>query len=124
MEPVGITNACTRVVVPNSSKIIVTVHSAIKPRGGSAATTGWADAPEFLSSTTVLTGSTASIVTGAGGTRCYPEDSGKLLAKAFVHGDRLHNPVSVRPGAAEDGGRSSHAADQFQRTRFYSGFHR
>src|SRR5580658_2447627 len=36
MEPVGITKACTSVVVPNSSRIIVTVHSAMKPRGCSA----------------------------------------------------------------------------------------
>ena len=32
MEPVGITNAWTRVVVPKSSSRTVTVHSAIAPR--------------------------------------------------------------------------------------------
>jgi hypothetical protein len=35
MDPVGITNAWTSVVVPNSRRMIVTVHSAINPRGGS-----------------------------------------------------------------------------------------
>ena len=34
MDPVGITKACTSVVVPNSSRMIVTVHSAMKPRWG------------------------------------------------------------------------------------------
>ena len=28
------TNACTRVVVPNSSRMMVTVHSAMNPRCG------------------------------------------------------------------------------------------
>jgi glutamate synthase (NADPH/NADH) small chain len=32
IDALGITNACTSVVVPNSSKTIVTAHSAIKPR--------------------------------------------------------------------------------------------
>ena len=32
IDPVGITKACTKVVVPNSNKIMVTVHSAINPR--------------------------------------------------------------------------------------------
>ena len=36
IEAVGMTNACTIVVVPNSSSRMVTVHSAIAPRGGSA----------------------------------------------------------------------------------------
>ena len=36
MEPVGMTNACTSVVVPNKRRMMVTVHSAMKPRGGSA----------------------------------------------------------------------------------------
>lgn len=34
MDPVGITKACTSVVVPKSSRMMVTVHSAIKPRIG------------------------------------------------------------------------------------------
>ena len=29
------TNACTSVVVPNSSRMMVTVHSAMNPRGAS-----------------------------------------------------------------------------------------
>src|SRR5258708_18359263 len=33
MDPVGMTNACTSVVVPNRSRMMVTVHSAITPRG-------------------------------------------------------------------------------------------
>src|SRR5438045_6312889 len=33
IEPVGITNACTSVVVPNRSRMIVTVHSAMTPLG-------------------------------------------------------------------------------------------
>src|SRR6266581_4939739 len=37
MEPVGMTNACTRVVVRNSSSRTVMVHSAMVPRGGSPA---------------------------------------------------------------------------------------
>ena len=32
MEALGMTKACTRVVVANSSRMIVTVHSAMKPR--------------------------------------------------------------------------------------------
>ena len=38
MEPVGITNACTSVVVPNSSRMTVMVHSATKPRYAGEAT--------------------------------------------------------------------------------------
>ncbi len=37
MDPVGITKACTREVVPNNSSRMVMVHSAIVPRGGSFA---------------------------------------------------------------------------------------
>ena len=37
MEPVGITNACTSVVVRNSSSRMVMVHSAMVPRGISCA---------------------------------------------------------------------------------------
>src|ERR1700685_1729871 len=36
MDPVGITNACTRKVVRNNSSRTVMVHSAMVPRGGSA----------------------------------------------------------------------------------------
>src|SRR5258708_4993966 len=35
MEPVGMTKACTSVVVPNSRSRMVMAHSAIVPRGGS-----------------------------------------------------------------------------------------
>jgi len=35
MEPVGMTNACATVVVPNKSMTIVTAHSAMLFRGGS-----------------------------------------------------------------------------------------
>ena len=38
MLPVGITNACTSKVVPNSSRMMVTVHSATNPRCGGAGT--------------------------------------------------------------------------------------
>src|SRR5208282_1313422 len=44
MEPVGITKACTRVVVPNNSSRMVMVHSAMVPRGGSGLAMA-ADAP-------------------------------------------------------------------------------
>src|SRR5690242_16777144 len=40
MEAVGMTNACTNVVVPNSKSRMVTAHSAIAPRGGSDFTGG------------------------------------------------------------------------------------
>src|SRR5579871_6445576 len=40
MEPVGITKACTNVVVPNSNRRMVMVHSAIVPLGGSCFTAG------------------------------------------------------------------------------------
>src|SRR5579883_1641903 len=40
MDPVGMTNACTSVVVPNSSNRMVMAHSAIAPRGGSALAAG------------------------------------------------------------------------------------
>src|SRR5450432_175840 len=53
MDPVGMTKACTRVVVPKSSRMMVTVHSAIKPRGGSALAGGGVGA--FFSSATVAT---------------------------------------------------------------------
>src|SRR5215469_3720449 len=36
MEPVGMTKACTSVVVPNRRRMMVTVHSAMNPRCGSA----------------------------------------------------------------------------------------
>src|SRR5512140_1081450 len=36
MEALGMTNACTSVVVPKSSRMMVTAHSAIKPRCTSA----------------------------------------------------------------------------------------
>src|ERR1039457_107366 len=42
MDPVGMTKACTSVVVPKSSRIIVTVHSAMKPRGWSPVAGGGA----------------------------------------------------------------------------------
>src|SRR5277367_4034498 len=35
MDPVGMTNACTNVVVPNSRSRMVMAHSAMVPRGGS-----------------------------------------------------------------------------------------
>ncbi len=41
MEPVGITKACTKVVVPNSNSRMVMVHSAMVPRGGSGFTAGF-----------------------------------------------------------------------------------
>src|SRR5262249_54073210 len=50
IDPVGMTKACTSVVVPKSSRMMATVHSAIKPRGGSGFATGRESAP-FSSAT-------------------------------------------------------------------------
>src|SRR5579872_5030125 len=71
------TNACTSVVVPNRRRMMVTVHSAINPRGGSA---GFApaeeasEAPFTLSSTAVLAWSTF-VTIHCSGKRCYPDNS-------------------------------------------------
>jgi multidrug transporter EmrE-like cation transporter len=49
MDPVGITKACTSVVVPKSSRMMVTVHSAIKPRGASTTLGGAFESASFCS---------------------------------------------------------------------------
>jgi hypothetical protein len=62
------TKACTSVVVPNSRRMMVTVHSAMKPRGGSAPLTLAGPVSEetpgsgTLSATTAFVRSTLSIV--------------------------------------------------------------
>src|SRR5579885_2562925 len=56
IDPVGITKACISVVVPNNSRMIVIVHSAIMPRWGSGG--GGASGPRSVSTTVVFPVST------------------------------------------------------------------
>ena len=67
MLPVGITNACTSEVVPNNSRMTVTVHSAMNPRCGGAGTC--AGGGGWVCTTAALISSTASHCTR---NPCYP----------------------------------------------------
>src|ERR1019366_1109730 len=122
IEPVGITNACTSVVVPNRRRMMVTVHSAINPRGGSAlrvvlepASDG-APGSTALSATTAFVRSTPTIVAanaailktpfddrkshGQYRSRAYPSIL-RATPKTHLYGAWLHGLRRHRAGADE-----------------------
>src|ERR1700691_3372835 len=133
MEPVGITNACTSVVVPKSRRIMVTVHSAIKPRGGSPPLTfcksdsGCVPGSATLSATTAFERSTATIVAANTGILkrpflplicndrlrfLCPRSRGQTLPQIGLPGARLHRVRGGGPSPAEIRGAPSDARDE------------